>query len=115
MHVVKTPCWFDRKVFKMTSKWNPEGTPKPDKNRNQTVISVVGRALFRVRPQPLRSWILTGAGVQLERMENRAHAPQKGYRGRLFLEHVTVLPQPQRPWHLIRCGGVFVRTLLGNM
>ena len=62
MHVLKTFFTFNRKMSKMTSEWSPEGGPKPDKNRDQTVISVFGRALLRVLPQPPWSWILTATG-----------------------------------------------------
>ena len=65
MHVLKTPSRFNRKVFKMRSKWTPEGIPKTDKNRYQTVISVFGRALVRVLPQPPKSWILIARGGRM--------------------------------------------------
>ena len=45
-------------------KCDPEGIPKSDKSRFQTVISVFGGTLVRAVPPPCRSWVPTGTGGQ---------------------------------------------------
>ena len=83
----------------MTSKWTPEGTPKTNKNRYQTVISVFGRALVRVLPRPSWSWILTATGGQDDGQKDSKRGGKWGpstTQGSL-LERIKVFSQAHAP------------------